>query len=61
MIDPNEPTFCHCKKVSYGDMVACESEDCPIEWFHFGCVNLKEQVRHRFCVCVCSVLYRLLD
>lgn len=44
-IDPNEPVFCFCKRVSFGDMVACENEECPIEWFHFGCVGLKEQVR----------------
>ena len=39
-VDPNEPTYCTCKRVSFGDMIACESEGCPVEWFHFECVGL---------------------
>ncbi|KAI4965261.1 hypothetical protein ZWY2020_054948 [Hordeum vulgare] len=26
MIDPNEPTYCICHQVSYGDMIACDNE-----------------------------------
>jgi hypothetical protein len=44
-IDPNEPVYCVCRKVSYGNMVACENPDCSIEWFHFSCVNLTSEVR----------------
>lgn len=25
--DPNEPRYCICNQVSYGDMVACDNED----------------------------------
>ncbi len=39
-IDPNEPTYCLCNQVSYGEMVGCDGKDCPYEWFHFGCVGL---------------------
>jgi len=39
-VDPNEPKYCICNRVSYGDMVACENETCPYEWFHFECVGL---------------------
>ncbi|KAI6179330.1 NADH-ubiquinone oxidoreductase ASHI subunit [Aphelenchoides besseyi] len=39
--DDNRP-WCFCKTKSYGEMVACESGRCPIEWFHFQCVNLTE-------------------
>eukprot|EP00639_Heterosigma_akashiwo_P006030 CAMPEP_0194574162 /NCGR_PEP_ID=MMETSP0292-20121207/10126_1 /TAXON_ID=39354 /ORGANISM="Heterosigma akashiwo, Strain CCMP2393" /LENGTH=361 /DNA_ID=CAMNT_0039425633 /DNA_START=127 /DNA_END=1209 /DNA_ORIENTATION=+ len=42
-IDPNEPTYCHCKQVSYGEMVCCENSECETEWFHFPCVGLKSQ------------------
>ncbi|TWW64357.1 Inhibitor of growth protein 3 p47ING3 [Takifugu flavidus] len=28
--------------VSYGEMVGCDNTDCPIEWFHYGCVGLSE-------------------
>ena len=33
-------TFCLCKDVAHGNMVACDNDTCPIEWFHFGCVGL---------------------
>ncbi|XP_053202173.1 inhibitor of growth protein 4-like isoform X2 [Panonychus citri] len=39
-VDPNEPTYCICHQVSYGEMIGCDNPDCPIEWFHFTCVNL---------------------
>ena len=39
-VDPNEPTYCLCQQVSYGEMIVCDNPDCPIEWFHFGCMNL---------------------
>lgn len=26
-IDPNEPRYCYCKSVSYGEMVACDNEE----------------------------------
>jgi len=38
--DPNEPRYCLCNQVSYGDMVACDNETCPIEWFHYPCVGI---------------------
>ncbi|KAL1548325.1 PHD finger protein ING1-like [Salvia divinorum] len=31
-VDPNEPTYCLCNQVSYGEMVACDNPDCKIEW-----------------------------
>jgi inhibitor of growth protein 3 len=41
-IDPNEPKYCICNQYSYGEMVACDNNECPIEWFHYGCVNITE-------------------
>jgi len=38
--DPNEPKYCVCDGVSYGEMVACDNEACPREWFHLDCVGL---------------------
>lgn len=34
--------YCFCHKVSYGEMVGCENQDCPYEWFHLDCVGLKK-------------------
>ncbi|KAI9489166.1 hypothetical protein BDB00DRAFT_636323 [Zychaea mexicana] len=39
-IDPNEPRYCICNQVSFGDMVACDGENCEKEWFHYACVGL---------------------
>nr|XP_033799029.1 inhibitor of growth protein 2 isoform X2 [Geotrypetes seraphini] len=39
-VDPNEPTYCLCNQVSYGEMIGCDNGQCPIEWFHFSCVGL---------------------
>ncbi|KAE9547387.1 hypothetical protein FO519_009401 [Halicephalobus sp. NKZ332] len=39
--EEEEETYCTCKQVSYGEMIACDNDDCEIIWFHFGCVNLK--------------------
>ncbi|KAL7681853.1 putative inhibitor of growth histone-binding protein [Plasmopara halstedii] len=42
-IDPNEPIYCSCRRVSFGQMVGCDNDDCKYEWFHFGCVGLMDQ------------------
>ena len=26
-IDPNEPTYCICNRVSFGNMIACDNEN----------------------------------
>ena len=40
LANPNEPTYCVCNQVSFGEMIACENDSCPIEWYHFSCVGL---------------------
>lgn len=35
--------YCVCQQVSYGDMVACDNEECPYQWFHWTCVGLKAE------------------
>lgn len=36
-IDPNEPKYCYCNQVSFGDMVACDGEN--VRDFLMGCVS----------------------
>ncbi|KAF4348371.1 hypothetical protein CsatB_025521 [Cannabis sativa] len=55
-VDPNEPTYCSCKQVSHGAMVACDNPSCSIEWFHFGCVGLKEQPKGKWFCPDCATL-----
>ncbi|KAL1951066.1 hypothetical protein VTO73DRAFT_215 [Trametes versicolor] len=33
-------TYCFCDGVSYGEMIACDDEECEKEWFHIACVGL---------------------
>ncbi|KZF24850.1 hypothetical protein L228DRAFT_57071 [Xylona heveae TC161] len=40
--DDAEPRYCYCNQVSYGEMVACDADDCPREWFHLDCVGLSK-------------------
>ena len=40
--EEDDQRYCFCQKVSYGEMVGCENDKCPYEWFHLNCVGLKE-------------------
>ncbi|KAH6719958.1 hypothetical protein DL95DRAFT_325995 [Leptodontidium sp. 2 PMI_412] len=42
VIDPQEPRYCLCNRVSFGTMIGCENHDCEKEWFHLECVALTE-------------------
>ncbi|KAK7428478.1 hypothetical protein QQZ08_004916 [Neonectria magnoliae] len=42
-IDPDEPRYCHCNRVSFGTMIQCDNVDnCKQEWFHLECVDLSD-------------------
>ena len=43
--EDGEPRYCYCNQVSYGEMVACDMEGCPREWFHLDCVGLTRAPR----------------
>lgn len=47
-IDPDEPTYCLCEQVSFGEMICCDNEECSIEWFHFSCVMLTTKPKGRW-------------
>ena len=36
----NEPVYCICNQVSFGEMIGCDNPDCEVEWFHYPCVGL---------------------
>ena len=50
--------YCLCEGPEYGEMIACDNEDCAIEWFHLGCVGLKTAPKGKWkCPeCRCSVV-----
>ncbi|KAK3746613.1 hypothetical protein QZH41_014506, partial [Actinostola sp. cb2023] len=53
--DPDEPRYCLCNQVSYGEMVGCDNNYCPIEWFHYGCVGLTDAPKGKWYCPQCSV------
>lgn len=53
-VDPNEPTYCTCHQVSYGEMIGCDNTECPIEWFHFGCVGLTSKPKGKWYCSKCT-------
>ncbi len=53
-IETNEPVYCICKRIAFGDMIACDNEDCPVEWFHYPCVNLTRKPKNSWVCSLCS-------
>lgn len=50
----DDRTYCFCKDVSYGEMIACDAPNCPIEWFHYSCVNLTVAPKGQWYCPMCS-------
>ncbi|KXN65584.1 hypothetical protein CONCODRAFT_87780 [Conidiobolus coronatus NRRL 28638] len=55
-VNSDEVTYCYCKQISYGEMVACDGPDCEIEWFHYPCVDLRSQPKGKWYCRECSEL-----
>lgn len=52
--EEGEPRYCYCNEVSFGEMVACDNDACPREWFHLSCVGLtKPPGKNGECRCYC--------
>ena len=61
-------TYCICDGPEYGEMIACDDDECPVEWFHLACVGLKTApkgkwkcpecgyVSYIFCACLPNIL-----
>ncbi|RDW67781.1 hypothetical protein BP6252_09177 [Coleophoma cylindrospora] len=50
----DDKKYCTCQSVSYGDMVACDNESCPFEWFHWSCVGLTKEPTGTWICPVCT-------
>lgn len=44
----DERKYCLCRQVSYGEMVACDNNECEFEWFHYDCVNVTQTPKGRW-------------
>ncbi|WVR09526.1 hypothetical protein IAU60_006594 [Kwoniella sp. DSM 27419] len=51
--DPNEPRYCYCNQVSFGQMVGCDNDECPIEWFHMACAGLQAEPTGKWWCNIC--------
>ncbi|CAK5264474.1 unnamed protein product [Mycena citricolor] len=40
--------YCTCQRVSFGQMIGCDGDDCQWEWFHIGCVGLTDSPQGRW-------------
>lgn len=44
-IDPNEPRYCYCQRVSFGEMVACDNEEVRKKLFSFTFYSCNKKKR----------------
>ncbi|KAL6091581.1 hypothetical protein STEG23_034547 [Scotinomys teguina] len=47
-IHANKPMYYLCNQVSCGEMIGCDNDECPIEWFHFSCVGLNHKPKDKW-------------
>ncbi|EER34331.1 hypothetical protein CTRG_01191 [Candida tropicalis MYA-3404] len=38
--DADNNLYCFCQRVSFGEMIGCDNDDCKYEWFHWSCVGI---------------------
>lgn len=46
--------YCTCHRVSFGDMVACDDNECPYEWFHWECVGITKEPQGIWICATCT-------
>lgn len=54
----DETLYCLCQKVSFGDMVGCDNDDCEYQWFHYKCVGVTEEPAGEWLCPICKALPR---
>jgi inhibitor of growth protein 3 len=57
----DEPVYCYCQQVSFGEMVGCDGADCKREWFHLPCIGLTSPPKGQWYCQDCSVKYKKKD
>lgn len=53
-----EPVYCYCQQVSYGEMVGCDGPDCKREWFHLPCIGLTSPPKGQWFCEDCAAKYK---
>lgn len=44
-IDPNEPLYCFCQQVSYGDMVGCDNDSVSLNIYFYSQIRLWKETK----------------
>ena len=71
----DQSLYCYCRKRSYGEvralynnntrfisflkMVACDNPDCPFQWFHINCLQIKGSLPERWYCDDCAPQFHL--
>lgn len=50
--------WCYCGEGEHGKMIACDDENCELQWFHLGCVGLTKAPRGKWYCNECKPLKR---
>lgn len=56
----DEPTYCYCNQVSFGEMVGCDGDDCKREWFHLPCIGFKHPPKGKWYCDECLIKQKKL-
>jgi chromatin modification-related protein YNG2 len=59
--EKDENLYCFCQKVSYGEMIGCDSDECKFEWFHLDCVGLSKPLPQVWYCSDCQARMKLKD
>ena len=53
--ESDDKKYCLCRRNESGNMIACDNNACPYEWFHWKCVGLKSKPRGKWLCPECSI------
>ncbi|KAI1443363.1 hypothetical protein F5Y02DRAFT_221042 [Annulohypoxylon stygium] len=54
-VESDDKKYCLCRRNESGNMIACNNNACPYEWFHWKCVGLKSKPRGKWLCPECSI------
>lgn len=47
----NDPKYCYCQDGEHGEMIGCDNNDCPYQWFHLDCLKLTKPPKAKIWFC----------
>ena len=56
--DEDDGSWCLCKEMHGGDMIACDNAACPVGWYHLKCLKLKKMPTGKWLCLKCHAAMR---